>query len=196
MFKIITCPEWGALKPHRGLESIIWTPGPAKRIICHHTAGHHPEISLPRNESHFEAVLYARNIQHAHMSPSATDSSKPWNDSGHNFLVCRNGLIFQGRWRTVRAIQHGKMVESAHCPGQNDQIGIEHEHFGNEPMTQIQREASAWLQAWIAKNYGKRDPLPVDPHSKHFATSCPANLVDDIELMRKMANRLLDSGAV
>jgi hypothetical protein len=189
-FKIITCPEWGAVSPRNGFASIIWTDSPSKRIIFHHTAGHHREISRPANESYQEALFYARDIQRFHMAPKPR--GREWNDSGHNFLVCRNGMIFQGRWRTVRAIQQQKMVVSAHCPTQNDQIGIEHEHDGHEEMTAVQKEASAWLQAWIASNYRKTKALPVDPHKKHFTTDCPANLVEDIEKIRGMAQQLLD----
>ncbi len=184
-FKIIGCPAWGAKPPRNGLSSIVWTLTPAERIIFHHTAGHHKEIDRPGVESEHEAILYARDIQKFHMDGNG------WNDSGHNFLVCRNGTILQGRWRTIRAIRQRRMVVSAHCPGQNEQIGIEHEHFGTEEMTKIQKEASAWLQAWIAKRYGKRNLLPVDPHRKYFATSCPANLVDDFETIREMGNRFL-----
>lgn len=190
-FRIIGCAQWGAVPPRHGFDSIVWTSGRAHRIIFHHTAGHHPEISRPKDESLQESILYARSIQRAHQSPSRSDPSKPWNDSGHNFLVCRNGVILQGRWRTVRAITHRRMVVSAHCPNQNDQIGIEHEHFGDEKMTSLQKEASAWLQAWIAQQYGLTIALDVFPHSHFFPTSCPANLESDIGTIHRMANQLL-----
>jgi N-acetylmuramoyl-L-alanine amidase len=183
--KLVGCPDWGAKPPKRGLDSIVWTPGESVRIIFHHTAGHHAEIALPGDESPAEAIRYARDIQAFHQDV------RGWNDSGHNFLVCRNGMILQGRWRTIRAIQHRKMVVSAHCPGQNDQIGIEHEHQAHESMTAAQREASARLQAWIAGQYGKRHVLPVDPHSAHYATDCPANLVKDIEALRARGQAIL-----
>lgn len=190
-FKIIGCPKWGARHPLRGLDSIVWTPGRARRVIFHHTAGHHPEIRDPKTESYSEGVRYALDIQHSHQTPSPTDPSKPWNDSGHNFLVLRNGMIFQGRWRTVMSIQSQRMVVSAHCPGQNDQIGIEHEHFGQEEMPLIQKQASAWLQSWIARQYGLVTALDVYPHNKFFNTNCPANLESDIGTIHWMANRLL-----
>jgi hypothetical protein len=177
---IITCPQWGALKPKSGLELV-----PAsKRIIFHHTAGHHQEISNPRSESRAEAILYAKAIQKFHIAQG-------WNDSGHNFLVCRNGLILQGRWLTVSAIEAHHMVVSAHCPGQNDQIGIEHEHLGNEKMTAEQHEASARLMAWIADQYGRKTVLPVFPHSKFFNTACPANLKKDIASVKLRAQQIL-----
>lgn len=115
-----------------------------------------------------------------------------WNDSGHNFMVMRSGVIIQGRWLSISAIQAGHMVRSAHCPGQNDQIGIEHEHVDTEAMTDVQAEASARLQAWIAWNYG-RTVLPVYPHRKYFPTSCPANLIHDIKRIRDRAAEILAS---
>ena len=177
---IITCPEWGARSPTSPIE---WT-GKARRIIFHHTAGHHPELDTPGSESKAEAVAYARAIQRFHMSQG-------WKDSGHNFLVCRNGIVLQGRWKTVSAITQGRMVLSAHCPGQNDQIGIEHEHAGDEAMTTAQRLGSAMLMAWIAWHYSTRTVLPVFPHSSFFSTSCPANLTRDIPRVRELAQQIL-----
>jgi len=199
-FRIIDCPSWGAVLPRNGLDSIIWTPDPADRCIIHHTAGHHAEISRPQDESHLEALLYVRSLQKFHMRPEPL--GRGWNDTGQNFTVCRNGEIYQGRWRTIRAIQHRRMVVSAHTlgdkgrPSQNDQIGIEFEHVAPEPMTMIQREAGSWLQAWVAHQYGKRNPLPADPHHKYTSTNCPTNLENDIEIMWEKANWILDRGSV
>lgn len=179
--KLITCPQWGARKPKSGLRTV----GMAQRIIIHHTAGHHAEISNPTNESQAEAERYARDIQRFHMD------GRGWTDSGHNFLVCRSGHILQGRWLTVSSIQAHHMVQSAHCPGQNTQIGIEHEHFGQEEMTKAQFEASARLIAWIADRYGKKVVLPLAPHSKYFPTACPVNLKDDIPRLRARAQAIL-----
>lgn len=179
---IITCPDWGARKPKAGLQTI----SRANRIIFHHTAGHHPEIENPSTQSRAESERFAREIQAYHMKQG-------WNDSGHNFLVCRNGLILQGRWLTVSSIQAQHMVRSAHCPGQNEQIGIEHEHLGNEEMTKQQREASARLMAWIADQYDRMKALPVDPHSKYLATACPGNLKADIPSIRKRAQQILEA---
>src|SRR3954454_21227352 len=142
---IITCPQWNARAP----KADITPCGKASRIIFHHTAGHHAEISLPANESRDEAIRYARDIQAFHMAPGGLGAPNGGIDSGHNFLVCRNGLILQGRWGTVSQIQNRRMVVSAHCPGFNTQVGIEHEHAGTEEMTAAQRASSALLQAWI-----------------------------------------------
>lgn len=181
---IITCPQWGARAPK---EDIVIVKK-SVRIIFHHTAGHHRELDANHSvESRAEAIGYAKDIQRYHMD------EKGWNDSGHNFLVCRNGLILQGRWITVSAIQAGRMVTSAHCPTQNGQIGIEHEHAGSEEMTKAQRESSARLQAWIADKYGRSTVLPVDPHSKYINTSCPANLKEDIAAVKSRAQQILNA---
>lgn len=184
---IYTCPEWGAVAPTRDIVPC----GRPNKILIHHTAGHHRELEPPGDESLEEAFRYARDIQRFHMSPSLTDPSKPWIDSGHNFLVCRNGMILQGRWHTVSMIQHRGMVVSAHCPGQNDQVGIEHEHKGSEPMTEAQRESSAWLIAWVSERGSRHLPLPLAPHSRYFNTTCPANLADDIPWLAKRAAQIM-----
>ncbi len=177
--EIIGCPKWGARPPKQGLIAVR----KSKRIIFHHTAGHHAHI--PHATSRADAIRYAHAVQDYHMDHNG------WNDSGHNFLVMRTGMILQGRWLSISSIQAGHMVRSAHCPGQNDQIGIEHEHQGDEEMTDAQREASARLMAWIADQYGRTVPLPVFPHRKYFATSCPANLVSDIAPIRERAGEIL-----
>jgi hypothetical protein len=179
--EIITCPQWGARKPKQGITTI----GPAVRILIHHTAGHHAEISNPANESREEAIRYARDIQNYHMDTNG------WIDSGHNFLVCRNGIILQGRWLSVSAIEAGHMVVSAHCPGQNTNVGIEHEHLHTEPMTDAQRDSSARLIAWISDQYGKGSALPLAPHKEFYATECPANYVAEIPHLTAKANALL-----
>jgi N-acetylmuramoyl-L-alanine amidase len=181
--KIITCPEWNA-KPPKRPPTVI---GKSKRIVFHHTASHHRKIADPSNESIAESIRYAKDIQNFQMG-----RSRGWNDSGHNFLVCRNGTILQGRWLTVATIRAGHMVESAHCPGQNDQIGIEHEHVTGEKMTAAQRRSSARLMAWIADQYSRSKTLPVAPHKKYFPTACPDNLVAEIPPITRVAQQILE----
>lgn len=162
----------------------------AARIIVHHTAGHHREITPPVTDSLEEAKAYAKAIQAFHMDVNG------WIDSGHNFLVTRAGHVLQGRWGTVTQIQAGRMVVSAHCPGQNSQVGVEHEHQGVEEMTGAQLEASAWLIAWISVQYKLKAALPLFPHSQFTATACPANLAADLPALAVEANRLLKARSV
>jgi N-acetylmuramoyl-L-alanine amidase len=178
--KIITCSEWGARPPRQQI-----TPcGKPNKALIHHTAGHHPEIANPANESQAEAIRYAIDLQRDMMD------NRGWIDSGHNFLVCRNGMILQGRWGSVTAIEQGHMVVSAHCPGENDQPGIEHEHLGTEPMTPAQFQASAELLAWICDRTGIK-PTQFYGHGHFYPTDCPANLNSDVPKLRLKAASIL-----
>lgn len=170
---IIVCSEWGARKPH-AKPRIVGRPD---KCLVHHTDGHHPEISMPTVESREEAVAYARAIQRLHMD------DRGWNDSGHNFLVARNGLILQGRWGTVSAIQHGRMVESAHCPGQNGNPGVEFEHLPGESLSIAQYNSGTWLYAWIMDRCGI-PPTALFGHHDFYATQCPDTLYPLIKKWR------------
>jgi hypothetical protein len=181
---IITTDVWGA-RPAK--TPPVWTGRP-QRIIFHHTAGHHPEISNPANESRAEAIAYARAIQNFHMNGNG------WNDSGHNFLVCRNGLILVGRHQSYTAIKKGRMVVSAHCPGQNTQPGIEHEHLHEAKMSREQFQASAWLCAWIITVCKMRGASAIHPHKEFFATSCPGELEAQLPAFKTAVAQMLRQG--
>lgn len=170
---IVTCPQWGA-RPPRSAPVFAGRP---HLIVEHHTDGHGPALVPGVNADYRQACTYARTLQSFHMDVNG------WNDSGHSFVVMRSGWIVQGRWGTVRAIEAGRMVISAHCPGQNDQPGIEHEHKVGEPMTEAQHLASVWLQAWIADRCRIR-PTELYPHRRFYATDCPDNLADLIPRLR------------
>ena len=83
------------------------------------------------------------------------------------------------------------MVVSAHCPTKNTEIGIEHEHISGEAMTKAQRKASARLHAWVCDQYGLNHIMPISPHKKYFATSCPDNLITEIPRIKEMAQDIL-----
>jgi hypothetical protein len=132
-----------------------------------------------------QAILYARQLQNDMMD------NRGWNDSGHSFLVMRSGRIVQGRWGTVTAIEHGRMIESAHCPGQNDQPGIEHEHLEGELLTKEQLHSTVWLMAWIADRTGIRS-TELYGHRQFYNTACPSNLMVDLTSLRLDVARYLN----
>lgn len=177
---ILTCPNWDALPPK---ARPVVTDRPDK-IVFHHTAGHVPDIKPRLNERYRSAIEYAQALQRYHMLTNG------WNDSGHNFLVTRAGVIVQGRWGSVIAIEHGRMVVSAHCPGQNNNPGIEHEHIAGELMTQEQINATVLLMTWICNRTGIR-PTEIYPHSLFYNTDCPDNLVNAIKDIRLRVARYL-----
>lgn len=178
-FRVVSCSEWGA-KPPKAAISYVDAPN---KSIFHHTAGHVPNLSA--GETYEEACAYARAIQHFHMAPGGLGAPKGGLDSGHNFLVTRGGYILEGRHGSLQAVRSGKMVASAHCPGQNDQPGVEHEHNGSEAMTPIQRSASVWLHAWIARCCQIEPASLCQPHRRYYSTSCPGSLAGGLPALRK-----------
>jgi hypothetical protein len=171
-FRVIPCTEWGAAQPKGALSRV----GKPVRTIFHHTAGHVPNLSA--GETYEEARAYARAIQRSHFRNG-------WLDSGHNFLVTRGGYILEGRHRSLAEIRAGKMVASAHCLGQNDQPGIEHEQVDPQALTPIQREASIWLHAWICEKCSILPSNAAQPHRRYNATSCPGSLTRMLPAFRK-----------
>lgn len=181
---IITCPEWGA-RPPKHKPTLTGRP---VRSIFHHTDGHAHPGGAQATDGRTDAVLYARALQADMMD------RRGWSDSGHTFLVMRSGLILQGRWGSITAIEHGRMVVSAHCPGQNDQPGIEHEHAGAEGLTTLQETASVWLHAWIFDRCKIR-PTDIYPHGHFYPTACPGSLNDQLLAFRlKVAGKLTAGG--
>lgn len=178
---IVTCSQWGAEKPK---QPPVVTDAPDK-IIIHHTDGNGMPNCTADTQLVIQARRYAQSIQHDHMNNNG------WNDSGHNFLVMRSGIILQGRWGTVTAIEAGRMVVSAHCPGQNDQPGIEHEHVPNQLFTPHQLLATVHLMAWICDRTGVRC-TQLFPHSQFYNTACPSNLIVDIPSLRLDVAKTLD----
>jgi hypothetical protein len=159
--KIIRCSEWGA----RPARAPLARCGRPVRIIEHHTAGHAPNVDHKPGESLADAVAYARALQAFHIE-------RGWSDSGHNFLITRAGHVLEGRHGSVDLIRTGRMVVSAHCPGQNEQPGIEHEHHGEEALTPAQKAASIALNVWICR-HAKIRPSALHGHGEFYATACP-----------------------
>jgi hypothetical protein len=181
-FRIIPCAEWKARPPKSRVLPVTKKPA---RTIFHHTASHHAELDANHSaESYAESCKYARSIQNFHMDHNG------WIDSGHNFLVTRGGFVLEGRHRSIEMVRRGKMVVSAHCPGQNGQPGVEHEQVDPEDLTPIQWEASVWLHAWICKHC-KIDPARIKGHRDYFATGCPGRLYADLPRLRKEVAKTL-----
>lgn len=178
--RIVTCHEWQA-SPPRHNNVVVGRP---HRIIFHHTAGLAPHVESRDETAMAQAVRYAQVLQHDMIY------RRGWNDSGHNFLVMRSGIILQGRWGSVAAIEAGRMVISAHCPGENEQPGIEHEHVNDERLTPAQQGASVMLMAWICDRTGI-SPTQIYGHSHFYPTECPGSLNSSLRGHRLLVARAL-----
>lgn len=176
--RIIPTGEWGAVPA----KEAITPAGTPHEIIFHHTDGHHPELDHKPTESLDEAKAFARAIQNDHMHRPPPKG--PFIDSGHNFLVTRSGHILEGRHGSLRAIEGGRMVVSAHCLGHNTNPGVEHEHKGGEQMTPAQREASVWLFAHICRKTGIK-PSAIHPHREFNPTECPGVLGSGLDAFKR-----------
>jgi hypothetical protein len=177
---IITTAEWGARPPSQPITTV----GQPTKIIFHHTDVLHPEIDHVAGDTLEEAKALARAIQRDHMD------KRGFIDTGQNFLVTRSGHVLEGRHGSLDAITAGRMVDSAHCVGQNHHPGIEHEHKGDQQMTDVQRQASLALHEFICRHTGIK-PTEIHPHHEFDNTKCPGALEPEIarisaELTRRL----------
>lgn len=168
--KILKTNQWGAVPPSQAITEV----GRPTDVLVHSTAGHHTEVENPRDESLEESIRYARDIQYFHMA--RPPQGRGWIDSGHNFLVCRNGVILVGRHKSYTRVAMGEMVESAHCPGQNHNPGVEFEHIGAELWTPAQANAGVALIAWICDRC-QINPNNLYPHRRFYNTDCPSDVI-------------------
>lgn len=182
-FRIIPCNEWGAQPPRHAISDA----GVFNKALFHHTAGHHPELDHAPGESYGEAVAYARAIQFDHLRRD----NNTWADTGNNFLVSRAGYIFEGRHRSLELLGRGHCPVSAHCPGQNDQPGVEIEHYGNELMTPLQLDAAVWLFTKICRE-GSFGSEMIFGHRDFWATACPGPLYAQLPAFRRVVGKELE----
>jgi hypothetical protein len=178
---IITTAEWGARLPSQRITTV----GAPSKIIFHHTDVLHPEIDHLPGDTIEEAKALARAIQRDHMD------NRGFIDTGQNFLVTRSGHVLEGRHGSVDAITAGRMVDSAHCRTQNHHPGIEHEHKGDQQMTDAQRQASVALHEFICRHTGIK-PTEIHPHHEFDNTKCPGALEPEIaRISAELTRRLM-----
>ncbi len=144
-------------------------------VIVHHSAGSNT------------ATNYAdevRNIYTFHTQ------SNGWNDVGYNFLIGRDGVIYEGR--DGQGILDGDNVQGAHFCGQNSgTMGIcLMGNFNDIQPTDASLSALKQLIGWKLKKEGIADPTArtfhtgsgkqlslISGHRDGCATECPGNNV-------------------
>ncbi|MGQ0482978.1 MAG: peptidoglycan recognition protein family protein [Pseudonocardia sp.] len=179
--KVLSCTGWRARDPS---EPVSVLPRRPIKIIVHHTATRNRDDPLTLS-------TLARAIQDFHMD------TNDWIDSGHHFLINRQGLIAEGRHRSLETLLGGRrMVEGTHCPGQNDcSIGIENEGTyteSNPPPGQL--VMLRVLCAFTCLQYGLR-PGEIYGHRDFRDTACPGDrLYALLPSLRRSVARLLRPG--
>ena len=154
---IITRSQWGAD------ESLKRTSGGCRRrffkvqqLFVHHTAG-------SNSDTNFKATMRAMYWYHA--------VRRGWCDLGYNFVVGRNGTIFEGRWaRNYRPWElhnsedlKGRAAAGAHVSGFNSgSVGVSlMGNFQTSPIPPAMRRSVAELLAWEVDRHGLK------PRGKH-----------------------------
>ncbi|XP_039987267.1 peptidoglycan recognition protein 5 [Xiphias gladius] len=146
---IVSRAHWGAARPKQKerLKSL------AHRVIIHHTA-------LPSCKSLKECKDHMLSIQRMHMTESGFD------DIGYNFLVGRDGTVFEGR---------GWGVVGAHTKGNNhDSLGIAFMgNFNNEaPSNKSILSVKRLLQSGVSQSFLHKE-FALFGHKDLGDTECP-----------------------
>jgi hypothetical protein len=165
--KIYSTEDWGAV-PARQTPRIYLSGG---YIVVHHTGGKPSSGGTVAGGKNL-----ARAIQKDHMK-RVSKSGTPWIDSGHNFLNTIGGIVFEGRHRTLEAIEQGKCVQSAHSDNAVGNVcpGIENEgNYMTQTMTDVQWNSLVQLCADLCKAL-KINPSKIKGHRDFTATDCPGD---------------------
>ena len=158
--RIVTRAEWGA---DETLGTKRRSFGAIRKVIVHHTAVDEPD-----------PVAQIRGIHRFHVQNNG------WDDIGYNFLVDRDGVIYEGRWARhydegephTGQDEDGRGVVGAHATGFNTgTVGIAvlgTYSIGSVTIPDATMASLASLGAFIV---GPRD---IDPHGKDVFVSASA----------------------
>jgi uncharacterized protein YraI len=183
---IVTREQWGANESYRFASfGEIWPPEYAtvEHIIIHHTA-------TPNSQDIPTAV---RSIYYYHAV------SQGWGDIGYNYLVGRDGRIYQGRYGGQNVIG-GHSYQYAVGSSGISIIG----DFQSTPVPQAALAGLVSIVAWVGRDldpYGASDfhetlDLPtICTHRDVNATTCPGDyLYNELPQIRDLVAATLDSG--
>ncbi len=181
--QIVTRAEWGADESYRFTESGEWWTlryEPVRHAIIHHSETSNAErpIDAMRSIYHYHAV------------------TRGWYDIGYNFLVDRNGTIYQGR-------SGGQNVVAGHAyEYSRGSAGIA--FIGNYTFAELSESAVAamvaivaWttrnLDPWGAEDFHDIADLPtICGHRDVLNTSCPGDFAyEELDTIRALVAQTL-----
>lgn len=166
--KVITAESWGAIPK-----------GPFARTQPQFIVIHHTDSNNPPNHSSRGGLdgckQFARSIQLSHLA-------RGFSDSGHNFLNTVDGTVLEGRHGSLRAVEQGFCVQSAHAAqdppklaGGNQSPGIENEgNFMKQDMQEPQWSRLVELCAAICRSC-HLSPSSIRGHREFSDTDCPGD---------------------
>jgi hypothetical protein len=203
---IVTRDEWNADESMRKDQHCSPNFYRVQQLFVHHTAG---------SNSNSDPAATMRAIYSYHVK------SRGWCDIGYNFVIARNGVIFEGRWaRDYKPWethdsenQEGKAVVGAHVEGFNSgSVGIS--LIGNYQSAKLPAAARGSLVkmlAWEADRHnlkaegthtyknpdsGRKKVLPfIAGHRDAGQTDCPGTTVyRDLKNIRADVKAKIDAG--
>ncbi|MCX4911575.1 N-acetylmuramoyl-L-alanine amidase [Streptomyces sp. NBC_00878] len=194
-YTLLSRGDWGADETLRyaagGTE--IWPPEyyPVQTLTVHHT----DDRSTDPDPAAVVRAIYRNDTV-----------GKGYGDIGYNFLICRNGLVYEGRWSgtdgTAAHDAAGRLVTGAHVQGYNSgNIGIALlGTLTTTPPSTAVRGALVLLLADLAERHairplGKvlyRNPVSgvsraapaLGGHLHWAATDCPGTVFADLPAIR------------
>jgi hypothetical protein len=167
--RVITTEEWGARQAGPFQKTF------PKFIVVHHTDSRNPPAD-PSQGTIDGAKKLARAIQRDHIDDN------DWLDSGHNFLNTTGGVILEGRHGSLKSVQQGFCVQSAHAlqdrfkiAGGNESPGIENEgNFMTFQMGQMQWDSLVELCVSLCESCDI-SPANIRGHREFSNTDCPGD---------------------
>lgn len=149
MRRIIARSEWKARSPKRPFT----VQGTVDEVWLHHTAGSAGDVGAPTNH-----LVYETQRQH--------QEDQGWNDIAYNFLVDRNGVVYEGRGGHVM----GGATKGRNATSQSIcWLG----NYESVRPTNEQIEATRWLLEHGADKRWWSRPLLSGGHRDVVATACP-----------------------
>jgi peptidoglycan hydrolase-like protein with peptidoglycan-binding domain len=146
---------WGGSNPEKTPTRLV--PGSQRGIAVHY------EGRDSEGQGHDACDERVRAIQRFHMR------DRGWNDIAYSWLVCRHGVIFEGRGWGIRTAANGTNEGNATfhavCYLDDDAAAVQ----------DVTPEGYSGLTSVIAECRSKGLGSEVKPHSYFKATACPGN---------------------
>ncbi len=187
--QLLTREQWGADDSYRLDESgvVIWPP---VYELVHHVIVHHTDTPT------FQDPLVAiRSIYYYH----AVDQG--WGDIGYNYLVDRNGRVYEGRYGGQDVVG-GHSYQYAYGSSGICIIG----DYENQVESDAARAGLIEIVAWVARDldpFGVRDFLDVPnlpvvcAHRDVNSTACPGDMLYyDLPNIRSLVAETISAGTL
>lgn len=185
--KLLTREAWGADESYRFDGNIIWTPEyqEVRHVIIHHT-------ETPTEQ---DPIVAIRSIYYYHAVEQG------WGDIGYNYLVDRNGTIYEGRYGGQNVIG-GHSYEYAYGSSGICIIGNYQDHAESDAARAGLVEIGAWAARHLdplgSEDFHETPNLPtICAHRDVNATSCPGDgLYADVPYIRNLIAQTLETGVL